>query len=82
LLFSFALEYAIRWVQDKQEKPKLNGINLLAYVDDVNIVGENVESVKKNKEAALDASKEGGLEVNPENLGKANITSAEGSTEI
>jgi hypothetical protein len=38
----------------------------LAYADDVNIVGENIDTVKKNIEAVLDASKEVGLGVNPE----------------
>jgi hypothetical protein len=38
----------------------------LAYADNVNIVGENIDTVKKNTEAFLDVNKEVGLEVNPE----------------
>jgi hypothetical protein len=38
----------------------------LAYADDVNIVGEHVDTIKKNTEALLDGSKEDGLDVNPE----------------
>jgi hypothetical protein len=46
----------------------LNGTRqLLAYADDFNIVGENIDSVQKNTEALLDASEEVALEVNPEN---------------
>jgi hypothetical protein len=38
----------------------------LAYADDVNIVGKNIDTIQKNTEASLDASKEIGLEVNPD----------------
>ena len=44
---------------------KLNGTHqLLAYADDVNILGGSVGTVKKNAEALVAATKEIGLEVN------------------
>jgi len=64
LLFNFALEYAIRRVQVKQEGLKLNGTHqLLAYADDVNILGGSIHTVKENAETSVVATKEIGLEV-------------------
>jgi hypothetical protein len=48
LLFSFALEYAIRKV----------------HADDVNLLGDNIDTIKKNTQTLIDAGKEVGLEVN------------------
>jgi hypothetical protein len=66
LLFNFALEYAIRRSQVKQDCFKLNGTHqVLVYADDVNILGGSVHTAtKENAEALVIASKETGLEVN------------------
>ena len=65
LIFNFALEYAIMRVQVNQDGLKLNDtLQLLAYADDVNILGGSVHTVKKNTEALVAATKEIGLEVN------------------
>ena len=62
LLFNFALEYAIRRVQVNQDGLELNGTHqLLAYADDVNLLGGSIHTVKENAEALVVATKEIGL---------------------
>jgi hypothetical protein len=47
--------------------PKLNGTHqLLAYADVVNLLGDNIETIKKDIKTLTDASKEVGLEINLE----------------
>jgi hypothetical protein len=46
---------------------KLNGTHqLLAYTDEVNLLGDNIDTINKNTETLIDASKEVGLEINVE----------------
>ena len=57
LLFNSSLEYAIRRVQVNQDDLKLNGKHrLLAYADNVNILGGSIHTVKENAEAVVVAT--------------------------
>jgi hypothetical protein len=67
LLFNFALEYAVRKVQKIQVELKLNGTHqLLAYADDVNLLRDYIDTIKKNTETLIDATKQVGVEINVE----------------
>jgi hypothetical protein len=65
LLFNFALECVIRKVQENYVGLKLNGTHQLPiYIDDANVLGENMTTIKINTEALNDISKKDSLEVN------------------
>jgi hypothetical protein len=67
LLFNFASKYAIRKVQESQVGLKLKGTRqLLVYADDMNLLGDNTDIIKKNAQNLIDTIKEVGLEVNTE----------------
>jgi hypothetical protein len=62
--FNFALEHAIRKVREKQVGLKLNGTHqFLVYANDENLLGDNIDTAKKNTETLLEASKGVRLEV-------------------
>ncbi|KAJ4436927.1 hypothetical protein ANN_17059 [Periplaneta americana] len=66
-LVCFIAKYAIRKVQDNREGLELNELHqLLVYSDDVNMLGENPQTIRENTGILLEASKEIGLEVNTE----------------
>jgi hypothetical protein len=53
--------------QENQVGLKLNGTHqLLISADDVNLLGDDIDTINSNTETVIDASKEVGIEVNTE----------------
>ena len=65
LIFSFALEYPVTKLQETRLRLDMKGTNqALAYVDDVNLIGDDIRTIERNADVLLNACKNICLAVN------------------
>jgi hypothetical protein len=57
LLFNFSLQHAIRKIPEKQVGLELNGsYQVLLYADDVNLLGDSINTIIENTETVFESS--------------------------
>jgi hypothetical protein len=55
LLLNFAFEYSITKVQENRKEPGMDGTHKpLVYADYVNMLGENINNIRKKAETLLE----------------------------
>jgi hypothetical protein len=58
LLLNCAFKYAVRTIQGNKVGLKLNATHqLLSYADDTDLLGDNIDTIKKNTGTLINASK-------------------------
>jgi hypothetical protein len=75
MLYYHCLEYAIRKFQENQVGLKLNGTHqILAYADDVNLLGDNIDAIKEYTGTLIDARSKSGQKIANEVMQSGNNT--------
>jgi hypothetical protein len=67
IAFQFCFRICQQEIQENEVGLGLNGTNqLLVYADDVNLLGDRVNTIKENSETLLESSRDIGLEISAE----------------